>query len=385
MERNEGNWTGVGSKRRPDITIPTNARPGMEGEPMNTAALEDQLKQFGLSEKEIQTYLTILEHGEAKASTIADDTGVSKRYVYSICEELEERGFVDVNDHVVPTKIRAKHPEDVIGLLSDRLEDIQPALEERFSETASRPQRFDVIKSRVTVIKRLREYIESAEQELALAVPEGYLPEVTDELTAAIERGVLVLLLVNDVDDPEHVLDGIDGPVGSVVRVWELGMPILLTADEQLGIASPAEMVTRANSDDRAIAIVQGQIVPMIGGSFFANYWPFADEHYVTEPVELPQTYRSFRHATLQATLHNQAEATVYAQATAQPVDTDGEFTTIKGTVVETRQGLVEPRTNTIPIEHTIVMETDQGEVTIGGPDSFLEDYEARKVTLERN
>ncbi len=351
---------------------------------MNTVALENQLKQFGLSEKEIQTYLTILEHGEAKASTIADDTGVSKRYVYSICEELEERGFVDVDDHVVPTKIRAKPPEEVIEMLSSQLEDIEPVLKQRYSETSSRPQRFDVIKSRVTVIKRLREYIKSAEEELVIAVPESYLPEVAEQLGAAIDRGVLVLLLVSDVNDPEHVLDGIDRPVGSVIRTWELGMPVLLAADEQLGIASPAEMVSRANSDDRAIAIVQGQIVPIIAGSFLANYWPFAQQHSVVDPVELPTTYRSFRHATLQATLHNQAEATIYARATAQPVDTDDPFTTLEGTVVETRQGMVEPRTNTIPIEHTIIVETDEGTVSVGGPDSFLEDYEARKVTLER-
>jgi sugar-specific transcriptional regulator TrmB len=350
---------------------------------MNANALETQLKQFGLSEKEIKTYLTILENGEAKASTIADDTGVSKRYVYSICEKLEARGFVEVDDHVVPTKIRAKRPEDVIDLLSGRLEDIEPALKQRFSETSSRPQRFDVIKSRVTVIKRLREYIDSAEQELMVAVPQGYLPEIAEELSTAVERGVMVLLLVSDVDDPERVLDGIGDPVGSVVRVWNQGMPILLAADEQLGIASPAEMVTRANSDDRAIALVQGQIVPIIAGSFLANYWPFAEELYIIDPVELPQTYRSFRHAVLQATLHDHAEATIQARATAQPVTEDGEFSTITGTIVETRQGLVEPRTNTIPIEHTLVLETEDRTISIGGPDSFLEDYEARKVTLE--
>ena len=268
-------------------------------------------------------------------------------------------------------------------MLSSRLDEIAPALNQRFSETSSRPQRFDVIKSRVTVIKRLREYIGSAEKELMLAIPEGYLPEVADELADAYERGVMVLLLISDVDEPEAILAGQDRPVGSVVRVWDHGMPILLAADEQLGIASPAEMVTRTNSDDRAIALVQGQIVPIIAGSFLANYWPFAEEIYITEPAKLPTTYRSFRHAVLQATLHDRAEATVYARATAQPVGDDGEFTTISGTVVETHQGIVNPSTNTIPIQHSLVLETEEGEVTVGGPDSFLEDYEARKVTLE--
>jgi hypothetical protein len=161
-------------------------------------------------------------------------------------------------------------------------------------------------------------------------------------------------------------------------------MPILLAADGQLGIASPAEMVTRTNSDDRAIALVQGQIVPIIAGPYLANYWPFAEEMYVAEPSELPQTYRCFRHAVFQATIHDRAEATVYARATAQPVSDDEDFTTISGTVVETRQGIVKPATNTMPIEHTLVIETDEGDtVSIGGPDSFLEDYEARKVVLE--
>jgi sugar-specific transcriptional regulator TrmB len=353
---------------------------------MNESALRNQLKQFGLSEKEIKTYLTILENGEAKASTIADDTGVSKRYVYSICEKLEERGFVVVDDHVVPTKIRAKHPDDVIELLSDRLEEIQPALNQRFSETASRPQRFDVIKSRVTVIKRIREYIDGAEQELMLAIPEGYLPEVADELAEAIDRGVLVMLLISDVDDPATILSGQDRPIGSAIRTWDHGMPILLAADDQLGIASPAEMVTRTNSDDRAIALVQGQIVPIIAGSFLANYWPFGEELFVAEPIPLPQTYRCFRHAVFQATVHDRAEATVYARATAQPVEEDSELTTISGTVVETRQGIIEPATNTMPIEHSLLLETEDGEVvSVGGPDSFLEDYEARKVVLEES
>jgi len=74
---------------------------------MEDSSLIDRLERLGLSEKEIDTYLSILEHGEAKASTIADDAGVSKRYVYSVSEKLEDRGFVEVNDHAVPTLIRA--------------------------------------------------------------------------------------------------------------------------------------------------------------------------------------------------------------------------------------------------------------------------------------
>jgi len=64
--------------------------------------------------------------GEAKASTVADAAGVSKRYVYSVSESLAERGFVEVNDHVVPTTIRANPPDEVINRLRSDVDAIRP-------------------------------------------------------------------------------------------------------------------------------------------------------------------------------------------------------------------------------------------------------------------
>jgi len=198
---------------------------------MDDSTLAARLTQLGLSEKEIDTYLSILENGEAKASEVADDTGVSKRYVYSISESLEDRGFVEVNDHVVPTTIRARPPSEVISSLTDQLEEMESALDSRFSDTKRRAQQFDVIKSRVTVVKRLAEYVADADREIMLSVPEEHLPELADELSAAVDRGVLVMLVVNGVSDLDRVdADGL----ASVARAWDREMPIMLTVDGQL-------------------------------------------------------------------------------------------------------------------------------------------------------
>jgi predicted DNA-binding transcriptional regulator len=80
---------------------------------MDDSTLRAHLRRFGLSKKEVDTYLTLLEYGEATASTIANVAGVSKRYVYSVSETLEDRGFVTVADHAVPTTIRALPPKKV--------------------------------------------------------------------------------------------------------------------------------------------------------------------------------------------------------------------------------------------------------------------------------
>ena len=350
---------------------------------VDDSALASQLKRFGLSDTEIRTYLAVLENGEAKASTIADATGVSKRYVYSVCEELEDQGFVEVNDHVVPTKIRAKPPEEVIELLEQRLEEIEPALQRRYSEAESRPHRFDVIKSRVTVLKRINEYISQAQERVALSIPRSHVSRVAEELQNAVERDVLVLLLVTNDEPDQEELTGYDRPIASVVRSWDQAIPMILSVDRDLGIVSASEVMTSANSDEQAISLVQERIVPTLHGSFMANFWLSAKQLQVIEPGPLPQTYASFEQAVFEATLRLRDGGTITACVEALP-NTDEETTqTVTGRVVDTRQGIVDPITNEFPIEHSLILETDEGEVAVGGVGAFLEEYQARTVTLE--
>jgi sugar-specific transcriptional regulator TrmB len=349
---------------------------------LDDSTLATQLERFGLSETEIQTYLAVLESGEAKASTIADATGVSKRYVYSVCEELEEQGFVEVNDHVVPTKIRAKPPEEVIELLSNRLEEIQPALQRRYSESETRPQRFDVIKSRVTVLKRINEYISQADRRIGLSIPYSYLSRVAEELQDAVDRGVLVLLLVTNAEPDPEELAGYDRPIASVVRSWDASIPVILGVDRDLGLVSSSEMMTTANSDEQAISLVQERIVPTLYGSFLANFWVSAQQLQVIDPAPLPETYQSFEQAVFEATLRLRDGDAINASVEALH-NSDEETETVTGRVIDTRQGIVDPISNEFPIEHSLLLETEDGEVTVGGTGAFLEEYQARTVTLE--
>jgi len=102
---------------------------------------------------------------------------VSKRYVYSVSESLAERGFVEVNDHVVPTTIRANPPDEVINRLRSDVDAIRPGLEERFSRVERQTEQFEVIKSRVTVIKRIRSLLADADSEVTLSIAAGHLPD----------------------------------------------------------------------------------------------------------------------------------------------------------------------------------------------------------------
>jgi len=349
---------------------------------MDDRTLNDLLRRFGLSDKEVDTYLSLLAHGEAKASTVAEAAGVSKRYVYSVSESLAERGFVEVNDHVVPTTIRANPPDEVINRLRSDVDAIRPGLEERFSRVERQTEQFEVIKSRVTVIKRIRSLLADADAEVALSITADHLPEIRDSLVEAVDRGVLVLLIVSDADGAADLEGGLDG-VASVVRTWGEAMPTLLTVDSAAGVVVPPELLRRSNTDRQAIHFAQEQLAPVIVGSFLGNYWPAANEVATAPPAPLPVEYANFRHTVLQTTLRLRAGETPRVTVGGRWTESD-EPAEIDGRVVESKQGMVEPTNNEFPVQHSLVVETDDGEtVTVGGQGAFVEDVEADLVRIE--
>ncbi|MFC7098899.1 TrmB family transcriptional regulator [Halobaculum marinum] len=348
---------------------------------MDEVDVDRLLKRFGLSDKEVDTYLTLLEHGEAKASTVAEAAGVSKRYVYSASEELEARGFVTVNDHVTPTTIRANPPEEVVDRLASDARSMRPALEARFSRTETTEEPFEVVKSRVTVVKRIRRAIAEATEEVTLSFPLDRLDEVADDLRAAVDRGVLVLLLVTGVREGD-LDDSLDlSSVATAARVWGQPMPSMLTVDGRTGVVAPAEMVARSNSGKQAIVFSQQQLGPVIVGSFLGNYWPAAVEAAVADPAALPAGYTNFRQAVMQAELHRRANEGVGARVIGRLTGT-GEAVEITGEVVEVSQGLVAPANNEFPVQHSLTLAVVDDRVTVGGPGAFVEDVEADRVEL---
>lgn len=343
---------------------------------MADTSLSDRLARFGLSEKEIDTYLTLLQHGEAKPSEIASDADISKRYVYNVSETLEENGFVEVNSHAVPTTIRAHPPDEVIEALQRDVESMRSDLMELYTEPEPTSEQIEVVKSKATIFKRLRRFIRRADEEVILSIPATYVNEVRQELRDAANRGVLVVLVFTNTADSANIGDEI-----SVLRRWEEVMPTILAVDRDCGVFAPTELLLRSESDRQGIVFVEGQLTLAIIASFF-GYWPVTNEVRVTDPAPLPQTYTSFRHAVLQATLHKRAGTDFTVNMVGRRVIEGEDTQEFTGTVTAVKQGLVEPTTNEFPIEHALAVDTGEEVVTVGGYGAFIEDIEAKSVTL---
>lgn len=347
----------------------------MTDEQIDDGTLRDELNVFGFSDTEIDTYLAILEQGETTVRTVAEAADVTQRAVYNIAERLEDRDLVRVNDHASPTTIRALPPEEAIDALSNRLESVTPTLERRFNETEPKTPEIQIIKARETAVKRLRRGIAEAENEVLVAVPGHSYDDIEPELRDAVDRGVLVFLLIGGMADLE-VDESRLAETAAVVRSWSERLPFMYAADDEAAMIGHSGILSGTHVDEEAVAVTEDNLAGSIVGLYFGAYWPTASEMHVREPGELPRTFDWFRNSVLEAVLHRREGTDLEAV-----VRTD-EGPEVTGRVSQVRQAFVEPSTNDYTLETSLYIETDDGEVSIGGPGSFIEEYEGDVVTL---
>ncbi|MBI4159095.1 hypothetical protein HY500_02445 [Candidatus Woesearchaeota archaeon] len=92
--------------------------------------LTDSLKEFGLSEKESKTYLTLLELGESTATDISIKSKLPRTLVYDLLEKLISLGLVSYTVKNNKKYFLASDPKELIRILKEKEEKIQEILPE---------------------------------------------------------------------------------------------------------------------------------------------------------------------------------------------------------------------------------------------------------------
>lgn len=345
---------------------------------MNEDEIVDRLTQFGLSTKEALAYLTILRNGNTRISVVSEGADLSKSYTYDVVEKLEDKRLIEIDDHVVPTQIRALPPSQGIENLVSQLYTVETQLENIFDTENYEKETFSIIKSRQTIFGKITDLIESAAFEIVLSLPASAVDAVEAPLRAARERGVFCMLLITDHDGQ----DPVDESLAHVVQTWDAPAPAILTTDRSDGVVAAAEAILDSNSNEYAIYHAEVHIVSALFDSFVANYWQMGTEASVAEPAPLPKRYDGFRHGVFDAALHLAENRPIEAELSVRPARTADPFETVTGRVVDVKQSLVRPYSNDLATQESLVVESDGEQFTVGGPRAFLEDYEATRITL---
>ncbi len=80
------------------------------------------LKEIGLTDNEIKVYLTMLEENENLASTIAEKTKINRSLMYTILNNLMEKGMVSYVVKENRKYFMATDPEKILNVLKEKEE-----------------------------------------------------------------------------------------------------------------------------------------------------------------------------------------------------------------------------------------------------------------------
>lgn len=345
--------------------------------------LRTHVRRFGFTEKETDTYLTVLENSPATITEVAEETDISKRHVYNVATKLQKRQFVIVNDYFTPTTIEATPPEEVYESVTQQTEEMYQQIEQQYQRTDEDVADLRVLQSRSTVVDRIVEMLSAAEHRIALSIPANVLVSLQESLREAVDRGVTVLLLVFEAESdtgqtPDLSFEGL----GHAIRYRDVACPVMLAVDRTSALVGPRGALTQPTSQVNAVFFGQPYLESVVFTSLINTEWENATEIAVVPPSDLPRTHVNFRRTVIDATLHRHNGTSLRAEIEARPQDNPETVVDLAGDVAEVRQRLITPTTDPPPSQCAVCLRTDDGIVTIGGRDAHMEDYRAFNTTL---
>ena len=353
---------------------------------METERFISVLEEAGLSPYEAQVYATLLELGTASATEIADESGVPGPRIYDVLRSLADRGYAETYEQDT-LQARAHDPDEVLADLRDRADQFEAAAEEietRWEQPELKHNKVSIVKRFETVLDRTRQFIEAATHQIHLSLSADDVEALRPVLRAAHDRGVAVHLSIHTEDgEPLPAADTFEG-IAREVRARRLPAPFVALVDRQQtcffhhpGAVDQYGVLV----DDRTHSYV-------FHWYFLASLWEHCETIYSERPADLPIEYVDIRR--LVADIGPVVDDGVRLAVSVEGTDTDtGERVSCTGTVTDTEYATSIDTTDTtdghsqVAGQATLYVETDNGEVSVGGWGAIIEDVEATRIVVE--
>ena len=331
--------------------------------------------RFNLGEYEIDAYLAVLEHGELTASEIADRTDIPQPRVYDTVRSLSDRGFVELRESR-PMKIVAVDPDDAFGDLKTSFGEMVDELEARYTAPTRETEAVSLVKSRSTILRYLEEVITGAEYELAVSLTPGLLRRFREKLATKVQEGVSVELLVTPASKAPDPTEFDYNGVASIARARRgITTPILAVGDGEYSVYATQDAL-RDDRERYGVIFNRSALGFLVSGFFGTVLWTTA-ETIMTNGADrpFPRRYASIRRAVKDLREFEGEE--FYATVEGRDVET-GDSVTVRGRVVD----LAFEDTEEVA---SLVVETKNGRIEIGGRVAALEDVEGQEIVIGRN
>jgi sugar-specific transcriptional regulator TrmB len=339
------------------------------------AALERVAERFDFGEYEAKAYLTILQHGQLTASEIAERTDIPQPRVYDTVRSLADNGLVELQE-TRPMRVLAVDPREGFDELQSSLDALVEDLTDTYTAPARDAEAVSLIKSRSTILRYLEEVITTADYELLLSLSPDLLDRFEDDLIEQHENGVAIELLLSparEVPDADE-FDYLD--VASTVRARRgITTPIVAVGDGEFSVYATQEAL-HGDRDRYGVIFNRSELGFLVSGFLNTVLWTTA------EPIVEDGDDRPFprRYATIRRCISDLQRADgeeFYAAIEGRDVVT-GEREIVQGRIDDATFGSARQKA-------TLLVETAEGVVEVGGQVAALEDVEAHEIRIGKD
>lgn len=329
------------------------------------------IDEFDFGTYEIQSYLVLLDHGELTATEIATKTDVPQPRVYDTVRELADRGLVEIHESR-PMRVIARKPTEAFANQQELFEEMISQLDARYQAPTRTAEAVSLVRSRGTIGRYMEETIDTADYELTLSLTPALLEEYRSNLATALEEGVQITLLLTpaaEAPDPEPYDFS---EIATQVRARRgVVTPILAVADGEYSVYATQEAF-REDGNDYAVIFNRSALGFLIVGFFRTVLWTTAEELFEDgRDQQFPHRYGSVRRCLEDI---GDVRTDLYATVAGRDVLT-GDPREVRGRITSAES------TEDQEIA-TLTLETESGEVTVGGRVSAYEDIEAHEICV---
>ena len=338
------------------------------------AALEQVISRFNLGEYEVAAYLAVLQHGELTASEISENTDIPQPRVYDTVRSLSDVGLVELKE-TRPMKVLAIDPRDAFGDIQSSLDDLVDSLSERYTAPAREPEAVSLVKSRPTILRYLEDIIDAAEYELMLSLTPSLLHRFEDRLRERRDAGIATEILVSPARDAPDESEFDYESVATTVRARRgITTPVVAIADGNYSMYATRESV-RGDTDRYGVIFNRSELGFLVSGFLNTVLWTTADTISSDgDGLPFPRRYGTIRRCISDL---SSMEGEFYATIEGRDVET-GDHWVVEGRVAEASYSANREVA-------TLVVETDDGMVDVGGQVAAYEDIEAYEILVGRD
>jgi len=338
------------------------------------AALDGVISRFDLGEYEITAYLAVLQHGELTASEIAERTDIPQPRVYDTVRSLGDVGLVELKE-ARPMKVLAIDPRDAFGDIQSSLDELVDGLSARYTAPAREPEAVSLVKSRPTILRYLEDIVEAAEYELTLSLTPTLLERFEGQLATRHESGIATEILLSPARDAPAADEFDYESVATTVKARRgITTPVVAVADGDYSMYATRESV-RGNTDRYGVIFNRSELGFLVSGFLNTVLWTTAETVFEDgQALPFPRRYGTIRRCISDlTTLAGEFYATIEGRDVAS-----GDHWVVQGKVGEVSFG---PNREVA----TLVVETDDGPVDVGGQLAAYEDIEAYEIQVGRD